>query len=1077
MDWIMKTSNFLKSAGRWLGLSCLLLSVALATASAALNQPKITSIQIAGEQVTIVVEVPAGVAKVTLESRARFGAGAWELRAVARPSGPGPITFTLPKSSSLPLELVRVRTDASEPLPASFYRGATNFTGEVTSAPGSDASPLLGGINVPLGVNVPTTDATKTREVVESDIWKVESNTLYFFNQYRGLQVIDISDPEAPSIRGTLSLPAAGEQMYVLGTNYVVLLARDGCYGSDSRVVIVKVSGAIPTVVATFPVSGQIQESRFVGTALYVAANAYRPVTDKTDYWEGGTQISSFDLAQPESPAAKGTLWYAGYGNVIMATDRFLFVVLTDGNDWNHSLVQCVDIASPDGAMQALAKISPVGRVDDKFKMNLNGDVFTVISGYWDQAWQRINTIETFSLADPKAPVKLSNPGLEVGNGEQLHATRFDGDRLYVVTFFRTDPLWVVDLSHPAKPEIIGKLLVPGWSTYIQPLGNRLVTIGIDNSNNWRVAVSLFNVENPAQPSLISKVPLGENSSWSEATYDEKAFSVLPDAGLILVPYQGYLTNGYATRVQLIDLKLDDLTTNALVQRGAIEHQFQPRRATVYQDYILSISGKELMAVNAADRDKPKVVAQTELAWNVDRVFVQGDYLIELAGGSSYYYYWWDQSTAPGLRVALASDPNTVLARLDLTNTLPIIGATVKEGRLYLAQGPAGYAMPYMLINQGDPSQPSFVTNTPSLYLSVFDLAVLPALKLTGQTQVVSDTGWGGALQALWVKTNLLVWAGGENYWNGWYAMDMMVAGGPLRAGLWYPWYSRSAGGRLAAFNVADPAAPMFLSETNLMATNSWSYSTAFTTGGLVYLSHQNSEFVEDILPPNPGGVTPTDPTKVPDPIQTQGHWIQKYYLDVIDYADAALPTVRKPVGLPGQLTGLSHEGAVVYARSYHVAADGTRDYSVEWIDACAYDGVSAALVDSLALSKEWPRPALVQGNYLFLGSADSTTNQLNRLETWTLSEQGRFTPLSAFSQKSAANVFAVFGNLLAVQNYDSNYELLDMTNPLKLVLVGQSTAGSCWYGSLTYADGLLDRGLWIPLGDYGVTKVEVTPP
>jgi len=330
-----------------------------------------------------------------------------------------------------------------------------------------------------------------------------------------------------------------------------------------------------------------------VGTALYVAANAYRPVTDKTDYWEWGTQISSFDLAQPESPAAKGTLWYAGYGNVIMATDRFLFVVLTDGNDWNHSLVQCVDIASPDGAMQALAKISPAGRVDDKFKMNLNGEVFTVISGYWDQAWQqRINTIETFSLADPKAPVKLSNPGLELGNGEQLHATRFDGDRLYVVTFFRTDPLWVVDLSHPAKPEIIGKLLVPGWSTYIEPLGNRLVTIGIDNSNSWRVAVSLFNVENPAKPSLISKVPLGENSSWSEATYDEKAFSVLPDAGLILVPYQGYLTNGYATLVQLIDLKLDDLTTNALVQRGAIEHQFQPRRATVYRDYILSISGK-----------------------------------------------------------------------------------------------------------------------------------------------------------------------------------------------------------------------------------------------------------------------------------------------------------------------------------------------------------------------------------------------------------------------------------------------------------------------------------------------------
>jgi len=28
----------------------------------------------------------------------------------------------------------------------------------------------------------------------------------------------------------------------------------------------------------------------------------------------------------------------------------------------------------------------------------------------------------------------------------------------------------------------------------------------------------------------------------------------------------------------------------------------------------------------------------------------------------------------------------------------------------------------------------------------------------------------------------------------------------------------------------------------------------------------------------------------------------------------------------------------------------------------------------------------------------------------------------------------------------------------------------------MTYADGTLDHGLWIPLGDYGVMKVELTP-
>jgi uncharacterized secreted protein with C-terminal beta-propeller domain len=58
---------------------------------------------------------------------------------------------------------------------------------------------------------------------------------------------------------------------------------------------------------------------------------------------------------------------------------------------------------------------------------------------------------------------------------------------------------------------------VPGWSTYIQPLGDRLLSIGIDNVEGWRVSVSLFDVADPAKPGLLSRVPIGTNHSWSEA--------------------------------------------------------------------------------------------------------------------------------------------------------------------------------------------------------------------------------------------------------------------------------------------------------------------------------------------------------------------------------------------------------------------------------------------------------------------------------------------------------------------------------------------------------------------------------
>ena len=112
--------------------------------------------------------------------------------------------------------------------------------------------------------------------------------------------------------------------------------------------------------------------------------------------------------------------------------------------------------------------------------------------------------------------------------------------------------------------------------------------------------MSLFDVSDITKPKLFDKVTMGDRWSWSEAQYDEKAFTVLPHAGLILVPYQGHEAGGYVKNVQIIDLN-----EKTLKKRGVIEHALQPRRATEYQDFILSISGKELLTVDATDRDNP----------------------------------------------------------------------------------------------------------------------------------------------------------------------------------------------------------------------------------------------------------------------------------------------------------------------------------------------------------------------------------------------------------------------------------------------------------------------------------------
>jgi hypothetical protein len=79
---------------------------------------------------------------VELEGRARIGMGAWEPRAVARLDGKaGTTSFRLRRSRQL--ELLRVRGDADDPLPASFYAGTNRFSGEAASAAGPGGSPLM----------------------------------------------------------------------------------------------------------------------------------------------------------------------------------------------------------------------------------------------------------------------------------------------------------------------------------------------------------------------------------------------------------------------------------------------------------------------------------------------------------------------------------------------------------------------------------------------------------------------------------------------------------------------------------------------------------------------------------------------------------------------------------------------------------------------------------------------------------------------------------------------------------------------------------------------------------------------
>ena len=1046
---------------------------------------RIKSVRIEKTNIVVDVEASGNFTKVTLESSTRLGRRAWEPRGVkvlTNNEALASATFTVPISPAI--EILRVRADlAANTLPATLYTGTTNFT--LAGSGGGGPPAVFDGSAGPTA-GAPSRDAGQEngvpRSVVESDIWKLDGDTLFFFNQYRGLQVFDVSAPDSPVMTGVYDLPGSGEQMYVINGTNVVLLARDNCswYGSgnDSRVVLLQLRNGVPHLVKELPVPGTIDESRLVGSALYVVANSYeRHVVMRGDavaseQMEWGSSIVSFDLADFSSAQEKSRDWVRGYGNAIMATDKFLFVAQQnyEGQTLPYtSIVHCYDISSPAGEFAKLSSFDSGGTVKDKFKMHVDGETFAVVVQIenWNANPRLVTQLNTFSLADPRAPTRLGS--LKIIENEQLFATRYDGDRLYAVTFFIIDPLWIIDMSDPAAPKKVGQLDIPGFSTYLQPMGDKVLAIGRDMTNGTsRTAVQLFNVADPANPELLSKVLIGDQWSSSEANWDEKAFGVLPEEKLVLVPFNASGAQGYSEGVQLIALETDHL-----VKRGIVEHKMGARRATVHRERLISISSRELLTVDVTDRDKPVVVESLPLSWAADRVHLAGNFVIEVdAYGSE----------GPALRVVEANDPSVVRSFQQLTN-LPYMGSADHGGKLYVLQGRGAE---YIYSKEPNPTSYLPIATNPAVFLlSTFDLAALPQLQLTSTTtKEGGENYFYGQYQPVLVKPDVLVWANKSMgyFWWGRGPIDVMPLAAaearlaPIDSFAPWPWWGGAAGHFIAVD--LSGATPSFASDLKLTSTNGWwNFSDSFTANGLLYTSHQASEFDPNFDPPPQiygcgtwdGTKYSTTCTNDPPP----GTWVTRYYLDVIDYSDPREPLVRKPVNVPGSLIGLQRNGEIIYTqgadfRHYWYSGDET-------IAASSYDGVNAHLVASLVLNQTWPRPVLSDSGYVYIGSPASTNNTNATLQVWTLSNAGKFEQSSSETLTVAAQQIEKVNDLVVV--HSDQVELYDARNPADLNLVGAGRAASCYGVLLEGADGEAARGLWLPVGWYGVIRIPVKTP
>jgi len=138
-----------------------------------------------------------------------------------------------------------------------------------------------------------------------------------------------------------------------------------------------------------------------------------------------------------------------------------------------------------------------------------------------------------------------------IAPNESMYAARFVDDRAFLVTFERIDPLFIVDLTDPTQPQVLGELKIPGYSEYLHPLGDsHLIGVGyaVETFEPWgftepsSVQLSLFDVSDWSDPQLVEQITIGGAHSYADATWNHKAFTLHTHADQTLLALPVVLT-------------------------------------------------------------------------------------------------------------------------------------------------------------------------------------------------------------------------------------------------------------------------------------------------------------------------------------------------------------------------------------------------------------------------------------------------------------------------------------------------------------------------------------------------------
>ncbi len=440
--------------------------------------------------------------------------------------------------------------------------------------------------------------------------------------------VIDVSDPTNPSVVDRYGLDGTRVAMRsVEGRVHIVLESYRSADGHLNYWVDEATLAELRDAVAASTIDDWLPQVYDIGpggtyTTSRTAVDCSSVAIPHVGSGAQLTWVASDDLNSGSGPSSSTGVMATAHETNVMASSTNLYIATTSYPQWVAAgwrqdeimtSVHQFEMTGNAGVRYAASGDVP-GRLINQFAMGEQAGVLrvAVTEGWWGDD----TSSAVFALRRVGSTFERLSAITDLGVGEQIYAVRHLGAQSYVVTFRQVDPLYVLDFSDPIHPVLQGELKIPGFSTYLHPVGpGLLLGVGMDAEDDGRVEgaqLSLFDVSDPAHPTRISALALDSDAQFS----DHRAFLFWPPNGTIAIPSIRYGTNSSSISVA----RLDGRTLRSVGELApGTGWRCQPTRTIAVGDELIAVSDYTVVIADAASLTTRAVVGECLPGWVIER--------------------------------------------------------------------------------------------------------------------------------------------------------------------------------------------------------------------------------------------------------------------------------------------------------------------------------------------------------------------------------------------------------------------------------------------------------------------------